>query len=221
MTALRVLLTGFEPFGGERVNPSERLVRALARAAPPDPRLRLAAVVLPVDRRAMPPALGRALRERRPDVVIGVGQATGRAGVDLESVAHNRIDFRGERDNGGHAALGEPLLEGGPPRLVSRLPLRELAAALRARGLPVRVSRDAGRHLCNALLFELLARHPRLPSAFVHVPLLPSQAARRARGEPSLAEAVSRACLLALLRSLPEHVGRAPAPRRAPRRGAA
>jgi len=221
MSPLRVLLTGYEPFGGESVNPSERLVRALARGAPPDPRLRLAAVVLPVDRRAMPPALLRAVRRHRPDVVLGVGQGTGRFGVDLESVAHNRIDFRGERDNGGNAALGEPLVEGAPPRLASRLPLRELAAALRARGLPVRVSRDAGRHLCNALLFELLARHPRVPAAFVHVPLLPAQAARRGRGEPSLPESVSRACLLALLRSLPDQLARPRAARRVPPRGAA
>jgi len=221
MSPLRVLLTGFEPFGGEPVNPSERLVHALARGAPPDARVRLAAVVLPVDRRAMPPALARALRQHRPDVVLGVGQATGRTGVDLESVAHNRIDFRGERDNGGHAALGEPLLEGAPARLLSRLPLRDLAAELRAHGLPVRVSRDAGRHLCNALLFELLARHPRLPSAFVHVPLLPSQAAGRARGEPSLPESVSRACLLALLEELAQRLPARPAPRPARSRAGA
>jgi len=221
MSALSVLLTGYEPFGGARVNPSERLVRALARGRPPHPRLRLAAAVLPVDRRAMPAALERALRAHRPDLVLGVGQGTGRVQVDLESVAHNRIDFRGERDNGGHSALGEPLVEGAPARLVSRLPLAELATALRRRRLPVGLSRDAGRHLCNALLFELLARHPRLPSAFVHVPLLPSQAAGRARGEPSLPESVSRACLLALLEELAQRLPARPAPRPARSRAGA
>jgi len=218
MSGLRVLLTGFEPFGGEPVNPSQSLVTALARRAPPDRRLRLLAAVLPVDRRRMPEALARAVREHRPDVVLGVGQATGRARVDLESVARNRIDFRGERDNGGHVALDEPLAEGGPERLVSRLPLRALAGELRAQGLPVRLSRDAGSHLCNALLFELLRRYPRVPSAFVHVPLLPAQAARRGKGEPALPEAVSRTCLLALVRRLPDLVPSRRAPGRAPRR---
>jgi len=214
---LVVLLTGYEPFGGERVNPSARIVRALQRGAAPHPALRVKAAILPVDRRAMPAALNRALAAHRPDLVLGVGQGTGRTSVDLESVAHNRIDFRGERDNGGNTAAGEPLHAGGPPRLTSRLPLRELAAELRGAGLPVRVSRDAGRHLCNALLFELLARHPRLPSAFVHVPLLPEQAARRRRSEGSLPETVSRACLRELLRRLPDCLP----PTRAPRRGGA
>jgi pyroglutamyl-peptidase len=214
---LVVLLTGYEPFGGERVNPSARIVSALQRGAAPHPGLRLRAAILPVDRRAMPPALGRALAAHRPDLVLGVGQGSGRRTVDLESVAHNRIDFRGERDNGGNTAAGEPLRAGAPPRLASRLPLRELAAELRRAGLPVRHSRDAGRHLCNALLFELLCRHPRLPSAFVHVPMLPEQAARRGRNEASLPEAVSRACLRELLRRLPDRLP----PARAPQRGGA
>jgi pyroglutamyl-peptidase len=199
---LRVLLTGYEPFGGEPENPSELLVRALARARPPAGLL-LRSRVLPVDRRAMPGALQAALRAVRPQLVVAVGQGTGRRCVELETEARNRLDFRGERDNGGHTASREPWTEGAPQRLGAPLPLRELAARLAARGLPVRASRDAGQHLCNALLFELLLRHPRLPAAFVHVPLLPVQAARRGRGEPSLPEQVSRRCLQELLAELP------------------
>lgn len=216
---LRVLLTGYEPFGGEPENPSERLVRALARARPA-PGLQLRARVLPVDRRAMPAALRAALREVRPQLVLAVGQGTGRRRVELETVAHNRIDFRGERDNGGHTACREALAPDAPARLVSPLPLRALAARLARRGLPVGASRDAGRHLCNALLFELLLRHPRLPAAFVHVPLLPEQAARRARGEPSLPEQVSRRCLQELLAELPALPGVAPRRRARPPGGA-
>jgi len=209
---VRVLLTGYGPFGGEPVNPSAQLVTALAAGPRPHPRIELSAAVLPVDSRRFRGALEAALAASRAELVVGVGQAAGREDVELEALAHNALDFGDETDNGGHAAHGEPLAADGPPRLHVRLPLAALAARLVERGLPVRVSLDAGRHLCNALLFELLALHPRLPSAFVHVPLLPEQAARRRRSEASLPESVSRACLRELLRRLPDLLpsGRAP-----------
>ncbi len=203
---LRVLLTGFEPFGGEPVNPSQVLVTGLAREAEAVPGLGLSAVILPVDRRELAGALGSAIARLHPEVVVCVGQATGRALVDLESVARNRLDFRGERDNGGHAAVDEPLVADGPDRLASTLPLAWLASQLAGRGLPVALSSDAGRHLCNAALYTLLHRHADVPAAFVHVPLLPEQAERRGLGEPSLPLEISRSCLLALLGLIPAAV---------------
>lgn len=200
---MRVLLTGYEPFGGEPVNPSARLATELA-AAPPPRGLELAAAVLPVDSRRFRAAVGAAIAAHGPALVVAVGQATGRARVELEALAHNALDYRGESDNGGHAARGEPLEAGGPGRLHVRLPLAALAAELAGRGLPVRVSLDAGRHLCNALLYELLLRHAERPALFVHVPLLPEQAARRAQGEASLPLEVSRRCLSDLLVLLAE-----------------
>jgi pyroglutamyl-peptidase len=210
---LRVLLTGFEPFGGECVNPAERLVRTLVRGAPPHARVQLAAAIVPVDRARYRACLDGAVRRHRPHVLLAVGQATGRPALDLETQARNRLDYRGERDNGGHAAGGEPLHDGGPDRLRASLPLRALHAELRRRGLPVRLSVDAGRHLCNALLYHVLLRHPGLAAGFVHVPLLPEQAARRGRGEPALAEPVSRRCLEGLIRGLGDRLAR-PRPER-------
>ena len=208
--ASRVLLTGFEPFGGEPLNPSERLARELG-GTEPLPGVRLFSAILPVDRVAFAPALRAALEAHRPDVVLALGQATGRPRVHLEARARNAIDFRGERDNGGHAASGEALVPGAPASLPATLPVAELAGRLASEGHPVEVSDDAGRHLCNALLYELLHRHPGLPAAFVHVPLMPEQAERRGRGEPSLPLEVSRACLLALFRPLREALQAGPA----------
>ena len=201
---MRVLLTGYGPFGGEPVNPSAQLVTALAAGPRPHPRIELSAAVLPVDSRRFRGALEAALAASRAELVVGVGQAAGREDVELEALAHNALDFGDETDNGGHAAHGEPLAADGPPRLHVRLPLAALAARLVERGLPVRVSLDAGRHLCNALLYELLLRHPERPALFVHVPLLTEQAARRAQDEPSLPAEVSRDCLAALLGLLAE-----------------
>ena len=201
---MRVLLTGYEPFGGEPVNPSAQIVAELAAGPVPHPGLELSAAVLPVDSRRFRGALEAALAASRAELVVSVGQAAGREHVELEALAHNALDFGDETDNGGHAAHGEPLAADGPPRLHVRLPLAALRARLVERGLPVRVSLDAGRHLCNALLYELLLRHPQRPALFVHVPLLPEQAARRAQDEPSLPAAVSRECLAALLGLLAE-----------------
>src|SRR5262245_51466544 len=179
-------------------------------AAGPAPRgLELAAAILPVDSRRFRDALGAAVAAHRPALVVSVGQATGRPQVDLESLAHNRLDYRGETDNGGYAAQGEPLAADGPGRLHVRLPAAALAAELAGGGLPVRVSLDAGRHLCNALLYELLLRHAERPALFVHVPLLPEQAERRAQDEASLPAEVSRACLAGLLGLLAERHPRA------------
>ncbi|HZL99023.1 MAG TPA: pyroglutamyl-peptidase I, partial [Planctomycetota bacterium] len=196
---MRVLLTGYEPFGGEPVNPSAQLATELAQRPPAHGRLELSAAVLPVDSRRFRSVLAQAVAAARPELVVALGQATGRPDIGLEALAHNVLDFRGERDNGGHAARGEALVEGGPSRLHARLPLAGLAERLASRGLPVRVSLDAGRHLCNALLYELLLNHPGLPALLVHVPLLPEQAARRALDEPSRPFALSRDCLAALL----------------------
>lgn len=203
-----VLLTGFEPFDGEPVNPSARVVAALAADPAGVPGLELAAVVLPVDRLRMPVALARAVRLHAPDAVLALGQATGRARLQLETRAVNLLDFGGRTDNGGHHARGEPLHADGPQALHVPPDLAALADELAAAGWPIERSTDAGRHLCNALLYELLHRHVRHPAAFVHVPLLPEQAVRRGRGEPCLAEEVSLACVRDLLARLPARLSR-------------
>ncbi len=197
-----VLVTGFEPFGGEPVNPSQQLVERLDALVVRRRDIRITTSVLPVDRTRVPAALDEAVARIRPDLVVLVGQATGRGHVDLESRAHNAIDFRGATDNGGHSASGEPLEPDGPDALDSRLALAALADRLRAAGLPVALSVDAGRHLCNASLYTMLRRHPQVGAVFVHVPLLPEQAERRGTGEPSLPLERSEVCLHAIIEQL-------------------
>lgn len=204
---ISLLLTGFEPFGGEPVNPSQQLVERLGAEAPPHPALRVATAVLPVDIARVRPALEQALRGARPDVVLAFGQAAGRGTLCLETRAFNELDFRGVPDNGGHVAHGEALVDGAPECLLSDLPLERLAARLGAAGHAVTLSHDAGRHLCNALLFELLHRHAPLRAAFVHLPALPEQAARRERGEPGVPLETSLATVRALLAALPDELG--------------
>lgn len=201
-----MLVTGFEPFGGEPLNPSQLLVERLAELGVRRRDLDLSTAVLPVDRVRGPETLERIVAHTRPALVVLVGQATGRAQVDVESRAHNAIDFRGATDNGGNTASGEALEEAAPEHLDTPLPLEALAASLRDEGLPVAHSRDAGRHLCNASLFTMLRRHPGVASLFVHVPLLPEQAERRGEGEPSLPLETSERCLHAIIERLADTI---------------
>ena len=196
----RILVTGYEPFGGEPVNPSEQLVRALA-AAPPDG-LALATAVLPVDAAALPGALQATLTTARPHVVVALGQAAGRAQVDLERTARHAPNLASAAEPAGLPADNRCRHAGAPEHLRSNLPLHRLQRRLADAGLPVALSDDAGLYLCNALLYELHWRHPGLASVFVHLPALPSQAARRGRNEPSLTPDVTEACLRALLHEL-------------------
>jgi pyroglutamyl-peptidase len=112
------------------------------------------------------------------------------------------MDYEGAIDNGGHDVNDAVLHEGAPESLDASLPLERLCAELSSAGHPVEVSSDAGHYLCNAVLYELAWAHPQLPSAFVHIPLLPAQAAARELGEASMDPDVTRACLRELVRRL-------------------
>ena len=171
----RVLATGFEPFDGGSVNPSQRLVEALA-ADPPEG-VELETAVLPVAYARAADELRAALRSANPDRVVCFGQADGRTGISVERFAHN-LDDRTKIDNEG-ASSGTEIDPAGPVAYRSSLPVDELVEKLRAAGIPAAVSHDAGGFLCNHVFYALmreLEHHPGAAGGFVHVPLLPEQA---------------------------------------------
>lgn len=171
--AARVLVTGFEPFPGAPVNPTEWLVGAL-RIEPPtiEGIAAFRAEVLPVDYAKVGPRLSEIGREFRPDIAIHFGLAAECSGFRLERVARN--SFAGARaDNAG--ALPEPsAICEGPATLASTLPLHAIRERLEAESMPVEWSDDAGAYLCN-MVFTLSRAHacegfaPEM-SGFVHVP---------------------------------------------------
>ncbi len=167
----RLLVTGFEPFGGLTINPSQQLVDALDGD--------VAKALLPVSYARAAVALGEALAEHEPDVVICFGQADGRTGISVERFAHN-LDEATTTDNDEAPGSGAPIDPDGPAAYASSLPVDEIVAALRAEGIPAAPSRDAGGFLCNHVFYVLmrtLAQDARAArGGFVHVPLLPEQA---------------------------------------------
>ena len=179
--AQRVLLTGFEPFGGDALNPSWEAVRALAgwRFGDGDHDT-------VVHTRRIACVFGRALEELnaaidelQPQLVIGVGLAGGRAEVTPERIAIDVDDAR-IGDNAGCQPIDQPVIAGAPAAYFSTLPIKAMVAALRAAGIPASVSNSAGTFVCNHLFFGLMhraAHTPGLRAGFVHVPYLSEQAA--------------------------------------------
>jgi pyroglutamyl-peptidase len=181
---IRTLVTGFEPFDGGDVNPSQLLVEALA-SAPPDG-LALSTAVLPVAYTRAGDMLAAAVRAAEPDLVVCFGQAGGRTAVSVERFALN-LDDAASSDNEG-ASSSAPIDPDGPAAYRSTLPVDEIVAALHAEGIPAAASRDAGGFLCNHVFYRLHAllasERPAARGGFVHVPLLPEQAL--AKAEPSM-----------------------------------
>jgi len=181
------LLTGFEPFGGELINPSWEAVRALDGEDINGHRL--VARLLPCVFGEALDALNAAIDEVNPQLVVCVGQAGGRDKVCIERFAVN-VDRARIPDNRGNRPTGEPIVSGGPERYEAHLPVASIARALRAREVPSKVSLSAGRYVCNHVMYGLLHRiattNPDLRGGFIHIPYLPEQAARNPKHPPSM-----------------------------------
>jgi pyroglutamyl-peptidase len=183
---MQALVTGFEPFDGDRINPSSAALRRLpARLGG----LSLATRVLPCVFGEAAAALEAAIAETAPDLVLAVGLAGGRAELSLERVAINLDDAR-IADNAGNRPIDRPVVAGGPAAYFATLPIKAAAAALREAGLPAAVSNSAGTFVCNHVFYRLMhaaaTAAPGFRAGFLHVPYLPEQAAERP-GAPSLA----------------------------------
>ena len=186
-TGGHVLITGFEPFGGDTANPSQEVAKELDGRRVRDTVVR--ALLLPVqheEARAAPlPALG----EPGLRAVVMLGLAGGRMRVALERAALNVMDYH-LADNRGDIVRGTPCVAGGPAAYWSTLPLPAIREALTAEGIPAYVSNTAGTFLCNYTLYAALhaldegARH--IPAGFIHLPFLPSMVASHALDEPSM-----------------------------------
>ena len=150
-----ILLTGFEPFGGESINPSQCIVEALDGKRIDGHRI--VGRVLPVAFTPCKRLVAEWIDELNPTLVIGLGQAGGRAELSLERIAINLIDAR-ICDNEGNQPIDAPVLAGAGAGLFSSLPLKRILLALRDAGIPVAISHSAGTYVCNQVFFLTAAR---------------------------------------------------------------
>ena len=193
-----ILLTGFEPFDGQSINPSWEAVHALhgKRIAGH----RVVARRLPVTFGASLKLLRAAIREVSPALVICVGLAGGRTHISLERIAINVDDAR-IPDSDGDQPVDEAIVAGGPAAYFATLPIKSMLAGLRAAGFPVEVSQTAGTYVCNHVFYGLmhaLRQRPRIRAGFIHIPYSPQQAAAIADAPGLAVETVTEALRLAL-----------------------
>ena len=200
---MNVLVTGFDPFGGEAVNPALEAIKKL------DGKMVAGARVvtreLPTVRWKAIDGLKTAIREVQPALIIAVGQAGGRMDITPERVAINVDDFR-IADNEGNQVVDERIATDGPAAYWSTLPIKKIVADLRAEGIPASVSNSAGTFICNHLFYglmhELAAEGNVRRGGFIHIPYLPEQAAKLT-GQPSMAlETIVRGLTAAIAASL-------------------
>lgn len=178
----RMLVTGFDPFGGESINPAWEAVSRL-----PDE-----IGEWEVTKLQIPTVFGKAsdtvlacAHTLQPDVIVCVGQAGGRKAVTPEMVGIN-LRHAIIADNEGNQPQDEPVAEDGPAAYFSTLPVRQMVQAISEAGLPAAASYSAGAFVCNDTLYALLHHYEGtgVRAGFVHVPFLPQQAAE---GVPSMA----------------------------------
>lgn len=190
-----VLVTGFEPFGGETVNPSWEVVSQLEGSI--IDHCRVVTRQLPCVFGESLSVLNAAIDELNPAVVIAVGQAGGRVDVTVERVAINVDDAR-IPDNRGQQPIDVAIVPGGPAAWFTRLPIKATVAAMRERGIPASVSQTAGTFVCNHVMYGMLhkiSENAEVKGGFIHIPYLPEQAAAHA-GAPSMAAQTVKAALI-------------------------
>ncbi len=174
----RIVVTGFGPWGQARENPSLLVLDRLRENGdlPGD----LTTLAFPVETAAVAPGVARALDEIRPDLWVGLGLALGAPVVAVERLAANVLDFA-VPDNAGTKAAGEPVVPGAPAAYLATLPVAATVRALRAAGIPARLSNSASTYLCNQLMYTVLhavaTRGLATRAGFLHLPAHPALAA--------------------------------------------
>ncbi|WP_195429978.1 pyroglutamyl-peptidase I [Clostridium sp. D46t1_190503_E9] len=172
---MKILITGFDPFGGENINPALEAVKKL-----PDTILdnEIIKLEIPTVFRKSLETIEENIIKHNPDVVISVGQAGGRFGVTPERVAINIDDAR-IKDNEGNQPIDISIFEDGEAAYFSNLPIKSMVKEMVDNGIPASVSNTAGTFVCNHVMYGILylidKKYPNIRGGFIHVPYIPAQ----------------------------------------------
>ena len=170
---MKIILTGFEPFGGSEVNSSWETAVRVGQLAPKD--VCMETLLLPVSFVRAGEMIREALREKRPDVLVMLGQRGKGESIDIERIAINMMDASNP-DNDGYHPQEQTIVDGGEAAYFSNLPVKTLRDALLHRGIPARVSNSAGLYVCNSTYYNALNEiyEQGLPTKalFIHLPII-------------------------------------------------
>ena len=174
---MKILLTAFDPFGGESVNPAQVAVSQVTDEIAGAQVVKLTSVPVVFGKSIQ--AVADAMARERPDVTLCIGQAGGRVGMTPERVAINVDDGR-IPDNEGNQPIDTPVMADGAPAYFSTLPVKAMVKAIQGAGIPASLSNTAGTYVCNHLMYGVLYHasksYPGMRAGFMHVPFLHEQA---------------------------------------------
>lgn len=172
---MRVLVTGFDAFGGESINPAYEAVRSLKD------HISGAEIIkkeIPTIFNKSIEILEKLIMDQKPNIIICIGQAGGRSDISLERVAINIDDAR-IKDNKGNQPMDSMIFEDGENAYFSSLPIKRMAKKIREAGIPASISNTAGTFVCNHIMYGLLYfinnKYPNIKGGFIHVPYIPEQ----------------------------------------------
>ena len=187
---MKILVTGFDPFGGEKINPALETIKRL-------PDTILGAQIIKLE---IPTVVGKSLakikeavEKENPDAVLSIGQAGGRSEITVERVGINIDDCR-IPDNEGNQPIDEPVVKGGPAAYFVTVPIKAIVENIKAHNIPASISNTAGTFICNHVCYgvahlaaQRTAAGKPMKSGFIHIPFLPEQAI----GKPALTPSMS------------------------------
>ena len=171
---MKILVTGFDPFGGEPTNPAIESVKRI------DDNIEGAEIIkleIPTVFHKAADVVEEKIKEVNPDVVLSIGQAGGRYGITVERVAINEDDARIE-DNEGNQPIDVAIREDGAPAYFSTLPIKAMVEEIKKENLPASVSNTAGTFVCNHIMYQdlyLAEKYGNIKAGFIHVPYLTEQ----------------------------------------------
>lgn len=172
---MKILVSGFDPFGGEKINPAIESVKLLPDSIKGNEIIKI----------EIPTVIGKSvdklkekIKEVKPDVVISVGQAGGREDITVERVAINVDDCR-IKDNEGNQPIDEKIAEDGPDAYLLTLPIKAMVENIKSANIPASVSNTAGTFICNHVAYGMAhvraTEYPKMRTGFIHIPFLPEQ----------------------------------------------
>lgn len=198
---MKILITGFDPFGGESVNPALEAVKAMKDEIAG---AQIVKLEIPTVFNKSIAKVREAMDREKPDVVLSIGQAGGRFAICPERVAINISDGR-IADNEGYQPIDEPIFADGAPAYFTTLPVKAMVEAIKAKGIPAELSNTAGTYVCNHVMYGVLYHinkdFPGVRGGFIHVPFIPQQVVAK-KNTPAMALADITAALEAAVEAI-------------------
>lgn len=196
---MKILVTGFDPFGGEKVNPAYEAVKLLPdNIAGAD----IIKLEIPTVFTRSVSVVEEGIKKHQPDVILSIGQAGGRTSITVEKVAINLAEAR-IPDNDGEQPLDQALKDDGDTAYFATIPVKAIVNKIRENGIPANMSYTAGTYVCNSIMYNVLyltnKKYPNIKAGFMHVPFSTEQAAGKPDGTASMpVETISKAIQYAI-----------------------